>query len=201
MLILRRKTGGKSSFNLVQLVGECSIAETVLGSWVPCSVTEKALQLLISLLFASDSASEAINPERQKEVGRRVWSCVPKGREGKKGISSRVDGVTRTTWEDWKTIIQKYWETQRWAGWVASCTATRIGILSLLGQMTSKIWNFSFSFMALFIQSWKRCQEMNEHTVVGTNELILGTFQLPDEKDSAKYFDWPGYYSFQKWKG
>lgn len=98
MIILRRKTGGKSSCNLVQQVGECGIAETVLGSWVLCFITEKALQLLISPLFDSDSASEAINPERQKkEVGRQVWRCVPKGREGKKGICSRVDGGTRTT--------------------------------------------------------------------------------------------------------
>lgn len=99
MLILRRKTGGKNSCNLVQHVG----AETVLGSWVVCSVTEKILQLLISLLFASDSASEAINPERQqKELGRQVWKWMPKGRAGKKGINSRVDGVTRSTWEDQK---------------------------------------------------------------------------------------------------
>lgn len=98
MLSLRRKTGGKSGCNLVQPVGKCSIAETVLGNWVVCSVTEKVLQLLISLLFASDSASEAINPGRQKmDVGRQVWRYMLKGREGKKGISSRVDEVTRTT--------------------------------------------------------------------------------------------------------
>lgn len=42
---------------------------------------------------------------------------------------------------------------------------------------------------------------MNEHTVVWTNELILGTFQLPDEKNSAKYLDWLGYSSVHKWKG
>lgn len=73
MLVLRRKTGGESSCHLVQRVGECGIAETVLGSWVLCSLMAKALELLISLLFASDSESEAINSERQKkEVGRQV---------------------------------------------------------------------------------------------------------------------------------
>lgn len=56
-----------------------------------CSLTAKALELLISLLFASDSKSEAINSKRQKkEVGKQVWRGMPKGREGKKGISSRV---------------------------------------------------------------------------------------------------------------
>lgn len=91
MLVLRRKTGGKSSCSLVQRVGECGIAETALGSWLLCSLTAKALELLISLLFASDSKSEAINSERQKkEVGRQVRRCMPKGREGKKGMSSSV---------------------------------------------------------------------------------------------------------------
>lgn len=91
MLVLRRKTGGKSSCSLVQRVGECGIAETVLGSWLLCSLTAKALELLISLLFASDSKSEAINSEKQKkEVGRQVQRCMPKGREGKKGMSSSV---------------------------------------------------------------------------------------------------------------
>lgn len=76
----------------MQHVGECGIAETVLGSWVLCSLTAKALELLISLLFASDSKSQAINSERQKkEVGRQVWRCVPRGREGKKGIGNKVD--------------------------------------------------------------------------------------------------------------
>lgn len=59
---------------------------------VLCSLTAKALELLISPLFASDSKSEAVNSERQKkEVVRQVWRCMPKGREGKEGISSRVD--------------------------------------------------------------------------------------------------------------
>lgn len=73
MLILTRKTGGKSSCDLVQHVGECSAAEGMLDSWVICSLRAKALDLLISLLFPSDSKSEAINLERQKkEVGRLV---------------------------------------------------------------------------------------------------------------------------------
>ena len=89
MLVLRRKTCGKSSGNLVQHVGECGIAETVLGCWVLCSLTAKALELLISPLFASDSESEAINSERQKkEVGGRFRAACQKGEKEKRASAA-----------------------------------------------------------------------------------------------------------------
>lgn len=44
---------------------------------------------LVSLCFASDPRSEAINSEKLKkmEAGRQVQRCTTRGREGEKGIS------------------------------------------------------------------------------------------------------------------
>lgn len=76
----------------MQRVGECGIGETVLDSCVLCSLTAKVLELLISLLFASDSKSEAIKSERQKkEVGRQVRGSCRKVEKEEKGISGGVD--------------------------------------------------------------------------------------------------------------
>lgn len=90
----------------MQHVGQYRITDTVLGSWFLCSLIAKKLKFLLSHYSLLQILEVKLQIQRiieaEGEVWRcmavdgdagsgEVWKCMAKGREGKKGIFSRVD--------------------------------------------------------------------------------------------------------------